>query len=199
MADADQVARMIAEARCGSSSSRDKLFALTFPLVQAWSRDWHRLLQKRHLSIRDLSQDVMLVVQRSFNTFHGDSATAWFAWVKRIHFRLAVALLRTQSGSARLEMAITDTLQRDDNRDFFVSKDATPGTAAMIREQSDRVQLVLSRLDPEYQLALKLWLDGETLEAHAQIVNCKIHQVRYARMKALQEFNILWNNFRITG
>lgn len=199
MADAVQVARMIAEARCGSSSSLDKLFAMTFPLVQAWSRDWHRLLQKRSLSSRDLSQEVMLVAQKCFSKFQGDSATVWFAWVKRIHFRMAVALLRTQSGAARIQLAMTDTLQPDDNREIFVSKDATPGTAAIIREQSDRVQLVLSRLLPEYQLALKLWLDGETLEAHAQIVNCKIHQVRYARMKALQEFNALWNTLRITG
>ncbi|MFM7132492.1 MAG: hypothetical protein ACKO0V_24355 [bacterium] len=199
MAEPLEVARMIDQARRGDACARENLFALTFPVVQAWSRDWQRLLQKRHMSIRDLSQEAMLVVQRCFSNFQADSATAWFAWVKRIHFRLAVALLRTQSGDSRLEMAITDTLQPDDNRDFFVSKDATPGTAAMIREQSDRVQLVLSRLDPEYQLALKLWLDGETLEDHARIVNCKVHQVRYARMKALQEFNILWNNFRITG
>jgi hypothetical protein len=40
-------------------------------------------------------------------------------------------------------------------------------------------------------------MDGTTLEAHAQLFDLKIHQVRYIRLKALQEFHSLWKSQRI--
>jgi RNA polymerase sigma factor (sigma-70 family) len=197
MIDSEEIDQLIKNAKAGNNVSRDKLFAKTLPRVQAWNQSWQRLLKRKRLSSRDLSQEVMLLAQRYFHHFHGNSASAWFAWIKKIHFRQAIRLLRNQPETGKWEINRTDTDWLFDDTEVFISKDASPGTAAMLNEQSDRVHQVLSLLEPEHQAALGLWMDGTTLEAHAQLFDLKIHQVRYIRLKALQEFHSLWKSQRI--
>ena len=199
MIDSEEIDRLIRDAKAGNTVSRDKLFAITLPRVQSWNHNWHRLLKRKRLSSRDLSQEVMLLAQRYFHQFHGNSGLEWFSWVRKIHFRQAIRLLRNQTDAAKSELSRTDIEWLSEDAEVFISKYASPGTEAMLNEQSDRVHQVLSLMEPEHQAALVLWMDGSTLESHAQLFNLKIHQVRYIRLKALQEFNSLWKSQRINN
>jgi hypothetical protein len=52
-------------------------------------------------------------------------------------------------------------------------------------------------MDKQLEQALIHWLDGVSLEQHATLLNTKVHNIRYLRLKALQEFHALWKTLKL--
>lgn len=192
--DADRIELLIQRARQGESNSRDELFEASMPMLLFWSQSYDKLLLRLRLSMRDLCQDVLLIVQKNFELFKGITASSWFAWLKKIHHRLLANLIRKKANHVQLNQSELVHDPESANTDLFVSRDSTPGTMAMVKEQSERVRTILGLMDKSHRHALNTWMDGMSLEEHAMLLNTKIHTVRYLRFKALREFNTLWKN-----
>lgn len=196
--DVTLVNNLIAEAKSGSQVARSRLITMSLPQLEGWTRIHSKLLHRLRLSCRDLTQDVILVVENHFTSFRGDSAASWFAWLKQIHYRMVQSVL--DDVKKVQTFSINDPSASATSEDpVFVSRHSTPGSLAALKEQSDKVRMVIGLIEPELQDALSKWMDGLTLEEHASLLSVKVHQIRYLRFKALQEFNRLWLNQRVTG
>ena len=187
--------RLIGEARAGSLESKEKLLSLSMKAIEGWNCTWTEMLVRHRLSGRDLTQDVLLAASYSFPQFRGETASAWFAWLRTIHKRLIAGLLEQK------EPAILSEIRSGDEAPRFAfetleSKELTPGSSVILREPTDRVRCVLSRIDHRLRETLQLWMNDLSLEEQAIEMGLKVHQVRYLRYKALQEFVALWKNLR---
>lgn len=191
-----EIELLIQNARTGIDDSRARLFQHSQPMLELWSRSYDKLLHRMRLSCRDLCQDVMVIVQKNFHLFKGTTASSWFAWLKRIHHRILTNLIRQKANRITLEASLLTNDEDAAVSDQFVSKSATPGSLAILKEQSDRVKEVLNAMNPDQRQALNAWMDGLTLEEHAILLGVRIHTVRYLRFKALEEFNALWKTFQ---
>lgn len=197
--DETVVQNLICEAKSGSIEARQQLITLSMPLIEGWSRGYIKALHRLRLSCRDLTQDVALAVDKYFSSFRGDSAVSWFAWVKRIHFRMLSAILKENAQGGTVNIGDPSLISGLGGGNLFVSKGNTPGSLAALKEESDNVRQILERMDAQLRDALQKWLDGVSLEEHAELLDLKIHQIRYLRFKALQEFNRLWTTRRMSG
>lgn len=196
--DVTLVNRLISEAKFGSQAARARLITESLPLLEGWSRSHAKTLHRLRFSCRDLTQDVVLLVEKHFTSFKGETAVSWFAWLKQIHHRMVQSVVNDVKHTHTLSINDPSTIAAHE-RSVFVSQHSTPGSVAALKEQSDKVKNVIGQIEPQLQDALSKWMDGMTLEEHATLLNLKVHQIRYLRFKALQEFNRLWINNRVTG
>ena len=196
--DITLVNSLIAEAKSGSQAARSRLITESLPLLEGWSRGHSKTLHRLRLSCRDLTQVVVLIVEKHFTMFQGDTAASWFAWLKQIHFRMVQSVVNDVRNAQTYSINDTSVVEANQST-VFVSQHSTPGSLAALKEQSDKVKKVIGQIEPQLQDALSKWMDGVTLEDHATQLNLKVHQIRYLRFKALQEFNRLWINHRVTG
>ena len=190
--DTARIEQLIREARQGIILSRDELFSQSMPMLDLWSQSYERLLLRLRLSCRDLTQDVILVVQKNLHHFKGESASSWFAWLKRIHQRMLSNLIRQKASQITLEISQISKDEDQSAEELFVSKTNTPGSLVILKEQSERVKQVMNMMDSDRRQALNACMDGLTLEEHALLLGAKVHTVRYLRFKALQEFHGHW-------
>lgn len=196
--DVTLVNRLISEAKSGSQAARARLITESLPLLEGWSRSHAKTLHRFRFSCRDLTQDVVLLVEKHFTSFKGETAVSWFAWLRQIHYRMVQSVVSDVKNAQTLSINDPSTIVARESS-VFVSQHSTPGSLAALKEQSDKVKKVISQIEPELQDALSKWMDGLTLEEHAALLDLKVHQIRYLRFKALQEFNRLWINNRVTG
>lgn len=183
---------LIRESKRGNVEARERLIRSSMPLIERWSRSNMIALHKLRLSCRDLSQDVYLLVQKHFARFRGNTAGEWIVWLKQIHTNLFLSLVRGSKGSEGISFDQLCQAEGGGVEDVFESNENTPGSVAMLREQADRVGVIISMMHPDYQHALIQMLNEKTLQEHADMLNTKIHHVRYLRFKAVQEFIALW-------
>lgn len=190
---------LIRQAKAGSVAALDQLITLSLPIIELWSSAQAKHFHRLRLSCRDLTQEVVFIAQRYFHQFRGDSTASWVSWLKRIHFRMIQAMLKERHGKTFIsydEKQSNGTMSADEKT--WVSKETTPGSMAALREQSERVKSVMNKMDKDLSQALTLWMDGVSLDEHANRLNTKTHNIRYLRFKALQEFNVLWKTLKIT-
>lgn len=190
---------LIRQAKAGSVAALDQLITLSLPIIELWSSAQAKHFHRLRLSCRDLTQEVVFIAQRYFHQFRGDSTASWVSWLKRIHFRMIQAMLKERHGKTFIsydEKQSNGTMSADEKT--WVSKETTPGSMAALREQSERVKSVMNKMGKDLSQALTLWMDGVSLDEHANRLNTKTHNIRYLRFKALQEFNVLWKTLKIT-
>ena len=189
---------LIGQAKSGSVDALDQLITLSLPIIEIWSNAQARHFHRLRLSCRDLTQEVVFIAQRYFDQFRGENTESWLAWLKRIHFRMIQAMLKERNKKHFTSLDENQANGRSDGDEKkWVSRETTPGSLAVLKEQSERVKTVMNKMDKEHSQALMLWMDGVSLNEHANLLNTKSHNIRYLRFKALQEFNALWKTLKL--
>ena len=196
--DTQLIDDLIRQAKAGSEVALDQLITSSLPRIEYWSNAQARYFHRLRLSCRDLTQEVVYIAQRYFHQFRGENTASWLAWLKRIHFRMIQAMVKDKKSISTLPIDDASTIDNSGiDPNIWVSRETTPGSMAALREQSDRVKSVMKLMDKQLEQALIHWLDGVSLEQHATLLNTKVHNIRYLRLKALQEFHALWKTSKL--
>lgn len=153
---ADSFAVSMARARAGSKSAVGRLIE--------GCRDYLLLVAQRTVPIElrpklgpsDVVQETFLEAQAQFAAFRGETEQEFQAWLRAILRHNLANLVRSYLGTAqrnvRREVSIDEHHQSLD----LAAGDETPSAILAGLEEAELVEQALSRLPPDYQLAINL-------------------------------------------
>lgn len=185
----------IARARQGCIESKNRLLVASTKKIEFWNHDWYNFLVRNKLSARDLTQEVVLIAGYSFGQFRGNCEDSWYGWLYTIHRRVVSELANRKD---LLPLALPETSKDGIHSRFndIPSRDLTPGSAVGLREETERVKVILARIEPLFRVTLLFWMEGMTLDEQAEAMKLTVSKVRTLRVHALREFSSQWKNLR---
>jgi RNA polymerase sigma-70 factor, ECF subfamily len=196
-AETGDVARLLAEARCGDPLPVGTLLELyrNYLTILATTH-FHRRLNRR-LNPSDLVQEAMLAAHRDFDQFRGSSEREFLAWLRQILIhclhRAIEVHVKAKKRDLRCEVSIEQVNAALDRSavDFAnVLADPGPSPSAFAREQERSVTLAnqLARLKPDYRDVIVLRnLQGLTFDEIAARLNRKAGTVRMLWLRAMEK------------
>ena len=156
------IAELLARARQGDESARERLFARCRSYVgvvaQAQVENW----MQAKIDASDLIQQTLLEAHRGFQGFQGATEGEWLAWLRRILSHNATDFVRQYCGTAKRQLRRERPLQAatdDDSRRGNWEPPAgteTPSRIAIRRECELEVAEALERLPPDYREVIML-------------------------------------------
>jgi len=120
---------------------------------------------------RDVAQDAFVQAFVKLDTFHG--AAAFYTWLYRIAFNIAVSRRRRHKPTVSID------LLRERSGDEPSSRDAAPSDRLEQQERVSQVQAALAALSEDYRTVIVLReIDGCCYETIAEVLNLPIGTVR---------------------
>ena len=156
------VSDLLARARSGDESARDRLFARCRPYLGVVARAEVEHWMQAKVDASDLVQTTLLEAYRAFGKFEGASEGEWLAWLRRILNHNATDFVRQYCGTAKRQMRRERPLQPvgpDGSRVMGWEPSAhgeTPSQIAIRRECELEVAEALERLPPDYREVIML-------------------------------------------
>lgn len=151
--------RWIAEARCGSRLSANRLFEGCFPYLLAVANRELGVVLRSRLDPVDVVQDTLMKAWRHFPHFRGQTEADWLAWLRQI-LRRHLANQRRKHLQAAMR-SIHREVAGDKAGAMAKPEDAgatadSPDKRAQERERQEAFTIAFRRLPVHYRQALHL-------------------------------------------
>jgi RNA polymerase sigma-70 factor, ECF subfamily len=155
----NNIAHLVSLAKTGDKAAEENLFAQFrgYLLLIASEEVGHELQGKFGAS--DFVQETMLIAHRKFQQFRGESAAELKGWLRQI--------LRNDLN--RVRKRFSRTMKRDLGREFPLNdavvnppdQQLTPHSSALIREETNLLELAMMQLSEKYRTAIRFreWED----------------------------------------
>ena len=121
---------------------------------------------------KDVVQEAFLRAYTALESFRRDSA--FYTWLYRIAFRIAVSFHRKKKPTASLEKTSEVT-----GHEPVAEESAGPDSQALSNERIELVRAAIAQLDDEYRVVIVLReIDGRAYDEIADVLNIPVGTVR---------------------